>query len=75
MTKQEAEVLTKLDARENGKARNDYLCCQLGHWEDIRVQTSAYRSVMQKVFRLVAFGDSWEKAVSMWENQQKKETI
>ena len=76
MTAKEAEILTKLDARENQKAHNEYLRCCLGEWEDIRVQTSAYRSVMQKVFRLIAFGDSWEKAVKMWErNQKPKETI
>ena len=72
MTRKEAERATNLDSRENPDARYEYLRCLLGEKETVMVQTSAWRSVSSPVFRLVAFGETWEDAVEMWEKQQKK---
>jgi hypothetical protein len=70
----EAEDITGLTARENkGDLHNEWLRCLLGEWEIVCVKTSAFREVPEKVFRLVAFGASWENAVAMWEKMQKKE--
>ena len=70
MTAKQAQTLTKLETRENPDAHYDYLRCLLGQYEQVMVQTSAFRTVPQKVFRLVAFGSDWENAVAMWEKMQ-----
>ena len=75
MSRKDAESLTGLDTRENPNAHNDYLRCCLGSYESVMVQTSAFRSIPQTVFRLIAFGSSWDNAVSMWEKMQKKESM
>ena len=74
MTAKEAAEITGLATRENkGSVHNEWLRCILGEWEQVEVKVSAYRSVKEKIFRVIAFGESWEKAVGMWERSQKSD--
>ena len=72
MTRKEAEKMTNLDSRENLDAKYEYLRCQLGEESSTRVQTSAFRSINTSVFRLIAFGEDWDRAVGMWQVLQKQ---
>jgi len=57
---------TTLEAKYVPDARYDFLRCQLGLWESVKVQTSPYRTITEKVWRLKAFGVSWDAAFAMW---------
>lgn len=71
MSRKEAESISGLDSRENMAAHYEYLRCLLGLYETVMVQTSAFRTVPQRVFKLISFGSSWENAIEMLEKKQK----
>lgn len=75
MTQDDATTFTGLSARHNPGAHYDYLRCQLGETESVKVQTSAFRTITVPVFRLIAFGTNWENAVTMWEKIQQAKTM
>ena len=72
MNRKDAESLTGLSSREFPDGATDYLRCQLGRKESVLVQTSAFRTVPQIIFHLIAFGATWDKAVENWEKLQDK---
>lgn len=68
-----AKSLTGMACREFPDGPREFLRCQIGEWENVKVQTSAFRTIVDKVFRLHAYGETWEKAVEMLERKQKKD--
>ena len=65
--------MTGLVCREYPEATIDWLRCQIGEYEAVKIQTSAFRLMNDKVFRLRASGATWEEAVDLLERRQKLE--
>lgn len=67
MDRQTIRKLTRLDTREFPEATYEFLRCQLGKYEWVKVQVSTYRNVTERVFRLIAFGETWDQTLKHYQ--------
>ena len=72
MNKKDAESMTGLPCREYPDATQEFMRCQIGTNIPVKVQTSAFRTVSDVVFHLLAFGRNWDEALDMLERSRKK---
>lgn len=74
MNIEDAKAATMMACREFPDGKYDFLRCQIGEWIPTKVQVSVWKTVMENVFHLIAYGHDWERAVENYDkwNDKKK---
>ena len=65
--------LTGMECREFPQATFEFMRCQIGEYDTVKVKTGRFREVLEKVFHVKAFGKTWDDAIDMLERSKSPE--
>lgn len=75
MTLHNVEELTGMSCREFPEATTEWMRCQIGEWQVKPIRTGRFKESLEKVFSVRAFGETWEKALDMFDSSKHPQVL